>query len=155
MSTTAIYTRVARDTTGQGVERQRQACIERAASLGWEVVDTFEDNGGSAFRGAVRPGFEAMLAAAERGEIDTIVCQHADRLLRRPADLERLLDLIDNKGVKIDTDDGTDLSTPAGRLTARIAMTVLERESHIMSERIKAGKRAKRDQRANAQEDLS
>src|SRR4051812_750934 len=74
----AIYCRISRDRveiteggekrfTMLGVERQELDCRIKAASLGWEVAETFVDNDISATSGRTRPGYEAMLAAIENG----------------------------------------------------------------------------------------
>lgn len=137
MTRTAIYIRISQDVTGQrlGVEDQLGKCIELADRLGWEVIDTFEDDDISAFSGKVRPRFEAMLDAIKRGEIDAIVCWHVDRLYRRVKDLQRLVDL--TKGVKIATVNAgdIDLSTSTGVMLATILGSVAEQESAHKGER--------------------
>ena len=67
-----------------------------AEQRGWTIESqhVYKDNSRSAWkRGRKRPGWDAMLAAVERGEIDAIITYHGDRLVRQPRDLENLLDL--------------------------------------------------------------
>ena len=56
-----------------------------ADRLGWTVVATFDDNDLSAYTGKTRPGFEALLDAMKRGDIDAVICWHPDRLRPRNA----------------------------------------------------------------------
>ena len=106
--TAAIYTRISFDRTGEGlgVERQQTDCQALADRLGWTVVGRFDDNDLSAMSAATRPGFEALLDAIKRGEVNAVLCWQPDRLYRRVADLARLLDL---PGVQIRTVNGGDL----------------------------------------------
>ena len=114
----AIYTRISSDPTGQraGVTRQLDDCTLLAERLGWTVVDHFSDNDICAYDGSIRPGFEAMLASINRGEIGAIICWQPDRLYRSLKDLERLVDATDC-GIEIRTVNGGDLdlsTRPAG-----------------------------------------
>ena len=138
MTTAAIYIRISQDTTGQraGVTRQLEDCQALAARLGWEVIDPpFDDNDLSAYNGT-RPGFERLLDAVKRGQIDAIICWHPDRLYRRVADLQRLVEITD-RGVEIRTVNGgdLDLSNATGKMLARIVGSVSEMESEHKAER--------------------
>lgn len=144
----AIYARISKDKTGQGlgVDRQRSACTDLARSRGWDV-DTSRvwiENDTSATTGR-RPKFEAMVAAAEAGTIDVIVAWHIDRLTRKLSELEELIALSERTGVKIATVSGDiDLTTDAGRLVGRILASVARGEV----ERKGARQRAANQQRA-------
>lgn len=150
----AIYTRLSKDPTGQqtATARQREDCRALVARHGWEVVGEYEDADLSAFRGVARPGYEAMLAGLEAGEIDRVVAWKLDRLLRRPRDFEKLWELCEASGAHIVTDkDSIDTSAPfAGTLVPRILSMVAEMESEGISVReqrkheanAKAGKRS-------------
>jgi site-specific DNA recombinase len=134
-----VYTRISQDATGQraGVTRQLEDCLALAARLGATVVDRFEDDDISAFNGATRPRFEAMLAALRRGEADTVICWHPDRLYRRTKDLQRLIDVVDTGGIEIKSVNGgdLDLSNSTGKMLARILGSVAEQESEHKGER--------------------
>jgi DNA invertase Pin-like site-specific DNA recombinase len=135
----AVYTRISADQTGEGlgVERQLKECLLLADRLGWEVVARFDDNDLSAFSGKRRPGFEAMLAAMDGGEFGALLCWHTDRLYRSMKDLERLIEIADERKVKINAVQGgdIDLSTSAGRMIARILGSVARQESEHKGER--------------------
>lgn len=136
---TAIYTRISEDHTGEGlgVARQLADCQALADKLGWEVVERYDDNDISAYSGKTRPGFEAMLAAMEAGEFGALICWHPDRLYRSMRDLERVIDTADKRGAQLRTVTAGDLnlSTPAGRMMARILGSVARQEVEHKGER--------------------
>jgi DNA invertase Pin-like site-specific DNA recombinase len=138
VTTAAIYIRISQDATGQraGVRRQLEDCRALADRLGWHVIEPpFDDNDQSAYNGT-RPGFERLLTAVKRGQVDAIICWHPDRLYRRVADLQRLVEITD-RGVEIRTVNGGDLnlSNATGKMLARIVGSVSEMESEHKAER--------------------
>jgi site-specific DNA recombinase len=134
----ALYTRVSQDSTGErlAVTRQLDDCTLLAERLGWTIVDHYSDNDISAFDGSARPGFERMLDAIKRGEINAIICWQPDRLYRSLKDLERLVEATD-RGIEIRTVNGgdLDLSNSTGRMLARILGSVARQESELKGER--------------------
>lgn len=136
----AIYARISRDDgteRGLGVARQEADCRTLAAERGWEVAQVFTDNDKSAYSGRPRPQYLAMLAAMERGEIGAVVAWHPDRLQRSPRELEDFIDAVEAAGVEVATVRAgvVDLSTAAGRMTARVVGAVARHESEQKSER--------------------
>lgn len=133
----AIYTRISQDGTGQraGVTRQLKDCKALAKRLGWRIVATHTDNDISAFNGAIRPGFEALLTSITNGEVDAIICWHTDRLYRRTKDLERLVDIADAVQIRTVNAGDLDLSNSSGRMLARILGSVAQQESEHKGER--------------------
>ena len=143
----AIYTRLSLDKqkgqegAGLGVERQRDACLELAARLGWQVVAHYDDNDTSAYNPRKRrKGYEALLDAMKNNAFDSIICWHTDRLYRRLNDLERLIQIAEANDIDIRTVQGgdLDLSTSAGRMVARILGSVSNAESEHKGERHRA-----------------
>ena len=66
-----------------------------------------------------------MLAAVESASIDAIVTWHNDRLHRSPKELEAFIDLVERSRVRlVVVTGGYDLTTPDGRLSARIVGAV-------------------------------
>lgn len=134
---TAIYTRISLDRAGQslGVQRQLEDCEALADRLGWTVTQHFDDNDRSATTGKPRPGFEALLDAMKRDEVDAVIAWHPDRLYRKLSDLSRLLDV--GKGVEFRTVTAgeLDLSTPTGRMVASILGSVATAEVEHKGER--------------------
>jgi hypothetical protein len=79
--------------------------------------------------------------------VEVIVAFHIDRLTRKLADLEDLIELCEARGVRIATVSGdVDLSTDSGRLVGRILASVAKGEV----ERKGARQKAANDQRARA-----
>ncbi len=136
----ALYLRQSRDAlqNGLAVERQRQDCQKLAAERGWTVSATLTDNDLSASNGKARPDYERLLRLVDDGAIDVIVAYHIDRLTRRLADLENLIERCEKAGVRVATVSGDiDLSTDAGRLVGRILGSVAAGEVERKSARQK------------------
>ena len=148
--TAAIYVRISQDKTGRkaGVRRQRSDCEAKAAELGLNVVEVVTDNDTTASdRRKTRPGYKHLLDLIESGEVDTVVVWNVDRLYRRPAELEHLIELAEDGalpgGVQVVTAGELDLNSVSGRQTARILVSIAKGESERISERVKAaGKQA-------------
>ncbi len=139
-----IYARISddRDGKGAGVARQLAACRELAARDGLEVVAELVDNSRSAssYARQPRPAWRDLLGMLERGEVDYLIAWATDRLYRQVLDLEHLIPLLDEAGAEVRTASSGrfDLSTPEGRLYARMTAAVGAHESERKSERIRA-----------------
>ncbi|MGI8578866.1 MAG: recombinase family protein [Nocardioidaceae bacterium] len=136
----ALYLRQSRDAlqNGLAVERQRQDCEKLAAERGWTITATLTDNDLSASNGKTRPDYERLLRMVDDHAIDVIVAYHVDRLTRRLADLEHLIQRCEKAGVRVATVSGDiDLSTDAGRLVGRILGSVAAGEVERKSARQK------------------
>lgn len=136
----AIYCRISADRVGAGlgVARQREDCERLAAERGWSVVGVYEDNDVSAYIARHRPRYRALLEAIGAGTVDLVVAWHTDRLHRSPVELEEWIAICDPRGVGVVTVRAgeLDLSSAAGRMTARIVGAVARHESEQKSERI-------------------
>ncbi|BBX69706.1 recombinase family protein [Mycolicibacterium psychrotolerans] len=145
-----IYTRISHDAAkkggvdaepsddeGMGVARQEEDCRALVDRNGWTVAHVYTDNDISAYSGAVRPDFEAMLDALKRGQYDVLVCWHTDRLYRSIKDMERIIEVCELAGVPIRTVNGgdLDLSHATGKAMARILGSVSRMESEHKAER--------------------
>lgn len=103
---TAVYCRKSKigDKQQITVNRQKRLALSDCEKLGLTVDSKYIyiDNGASAWqRNRKRPGWDALIAAARRGEIKHIVCYHPDRLMRQPFDLEELLSISDEYGITL------------------------------------------------------
>jgi site-specific DNA recombinase len=138
----AIYCRISSDRDGEalGVERQEKDCRELAERLGWEVAAVFVDNDISASTRSKkpRPQYGDMIRRAQRREFGAVLAYSNSRLTRRPRELEDLIDLHDQHGVKIHTavSGNDDLSTADGRMVARIKANVDAAEAERTAERV-------------------
>jgi DNA invertase Pin-like site-specific DNA recombinase len=140
----AIYTRVSTD--GQSVENQLQELRTMAERHGWTVVAEFSDAGISGAKGRdKRPGFDRMLRAATRREIDMIAAWSVDRLGRSLQDLVGFLGEIRGAGVDLYLHvQGLDTSTPAGRAMFQMLGVFAEFERAMIVSRVNAGLRRAR-----------
>jgi DNA invertase Pin-like site-specific DNA recombinase len=141
MTQAAIYARISKDAAhdGLGVERQRSDCEALAGRLGWTVAATFTDDDRSAYSGKPRPAYRDLLAAIDSGSVGAVLAWHPDRLHRSPKELEGFIDLVERHGTAVQTVTAGifDLSTPSGRMQARIVGAVARHESEHKSERLR------------------
>lgn len=139
MKRAAIYCRCSTDL--QGVEVQLEALQEVAARSGWMVVHVFTDEGISGAKGRdQRPGFDALLKAIARREIDIAMAWSVDRLGRSLSDLIGFLADIQAKGCDLFLhQQALDTSTPAGRMVFQLAGVFAEYERAMIRARVKAG----------------
>lgn len=140
----AIYCRISLARFGDTikVDDQRRICRDLGAARGWETSDihTYVDNSVSAWRrDRRRPGWDAMLAAVERHEVNAIIVYHGDRLIRQPWDLELLLRLADDRRIQLASATGQrDLSNEDDRFIVRIEAAAACREVAATSRRLKS-----------------
>jgi len=138
----AIYARISRDATGEGlgVERQLAECRKLAASKGWEVADEYVDNDLSAFAGKTRPQYQRMLEDVAEGRRDAVIAFHTDRLTRRPVELEHFMQVCDTAGLKhfATVTADIDLGNDDGLFMARILGAVAAKESARKSARLRS-----------------
>lgn len=134
----AVYTRQSQDrkNTGLAVARQQEACEKLCADRGWSIVRHLSDNDVSASGRKVRPNYKVLLRLIDDRAVDVVVVWHVDRLVRRLADLEDVIERCEKAGVRLATVSGdVDLSTDAGRLVARILASVARGEVERKSAR--------------------
>ena len=137
----AIYARISRDVTGEGlgVERQLADCRKLAADRGWTVAEEYVDNDISAYKGKRRPSYERMLEDIAAGQRDAVIVYNTDRLTRRPIELEEFVQICESAGVQQFATVTADinLGNDDGMFMARILAAVAAKESGRKSERQK------------------
>lgn len=140
----AIYTRISQDRQGleAGVQRQEEDCRKLIAERGWELAGIWSDNDISASRYSRkrRNSYHEMLAEVVAGNVGAVVAYHPKRLVRQMVELEDLIALVENTGVRfefVQLDMPLDLNTASGRAMARIAAAFGAMESEEQSERIR------------------
>jgi DNA invertase Pin-like site-specific DNA recombinase len=139
MKRAAIYVRVSTDQ--QTVENQLKVLHEVAERSGWTIVHVFADEGISGAKGRdKRPGFDALLNAITRREIDIIAAWSVDRLGRSLSDLVSFLSDIQARGCDLYLhQQAIDTSTPSGRMLFQMLAVFAEFERSIITARIRAG----------------
>ena len=118
------YIRVSTAKQGEGVSLQEQrAAIEGYARRNnWEIADWFEEKETAAKRG--RPVFSEMLKLLRQGKARGVIIHKIDRSARNLKDWADLGELID-AGVEIHfANEGLDLHSRGGRLSADIQAVV-------------------------------
>src|SRR5215204_2394956 len=140
----AIYARISRDRAGAGlgVDRQEADCRQLAERLGWKVVAVFVDNDISAFSGKRRPQYEELLREVRAGRVKGVLAWHPDRLHRRATELEEFVTMAETHGLQVQTvTAGTvDLSTPSGRMIARMLGAAAQHEVEQTRRRLRSQK---------------
>ena len=135
----AFYCRVSTD--GQTVENQTRELEAVAKRHGWEIVETFTDQGVSGAKGRdSRPGFNALHKAIARKEVDMVAAWSVDRLGRSLQDLVAFLGELHGKDIDLNLhQQGIDTTTPAGKMILQIMGVFAEFERTMIQERIHAG----------------
>jgi site-specific DNA recombinase len=140
---TAIYARKSMkgDTQEITVNRQKHLALDDCEKIGLTVrpENIFIDNGASAWkRNRKRPGWDALIEKARRGEIRHIVMYHEDRGLRQPRDLEELLAISDEHGIMLyGRANARNLQDHNDRYNLRIEIAHACRSSDDTSRRLK------------------
>ena len=144
MKRAGIYLRVSTDQ--QTTENQRRILLEVAERSGWDVVAIFEDQGISGAKGRdKRPGFDALLNAVSRREIDMVAAWSVDRLGRSLPDLIGLLGDLQARGCDLFLhQQALDTSTPTGRAMFAMASVFAELERSLISARVVCGQQRAR-----------
>lgn len=134
----AIYIRVSSDL--QTVENQLADLTIAAERFGWNVVGIYRDEAISGAKGREkRPGFDALLKAVTRGEVQMVSAWSVCRLGRSLRDLVIFLEELREKGVDLYLHkQSLDTSTPTGRAMFGMLSIFSEMERSILSERVKA-----------------
>lgn len=142
-----LYLRVSTD--DQTIENQRAGLVEAISRRpGWTIVNEFSDNGISGVYGRdKRPGFDRLLKAATRREIDIVAAWSVDRLGRSLQHLVSFLAELDAVGCDLYLhQQSLDTTTPAGRALFQMLGVFSEFERAMIRDRVKAGMaRARRD----------
>ena len=139
MKKAALYLRVSTDS--QNTENQLRVLQEVAERSGWTIVATFEDAGISGAKGRdQRPGFDGLMRAITRGEIQIVAAWSVDRLGRSLPHLVGFLSEIQAKGCDLYLhQQAVDTSTPSGRMLFQMCGVFAEFEREILKSRINAG----------------
>lgn len=135
----ALYTRVSTDQ--QTTENQRLELMAVAHRNGWEIVAEFTDHGISGAKGRdQRPGYDNLMKAVARREIDLVACWAVDRLGRSLQNLVGFLTEINAKGVDLYLhQQALDTSTPSGRAMFGMLSVFADFERELIRSRIMAG----------------
>ena len=115
-------------------------CRELAERLGWPVAGVYVDDDISAFSGRSRPEYERLCDDIKAGAVDGLVVWHPDRLHRNLRELEDFIDLCDAAGlanIRTVRAGDVDLTTPHGRMIARLGGVMARGESEKSADRLR------------------
>src|SRR6516165_3939033 len=103
----AIYARYSDDKeSDKSIDDQFALCRDLCAREGMAVISTFEDRAISGAGAVNRPGFHALMRAAEARLFDVIVAEDMDRLFRDQADYHHTRRHLDHLDIAIHTASG-------------------------------------------------
>jgi len=139
MKRCGLYVRCSTDQ--QTVENQIRILTEVAERAGWTIVRVFEDQAISGAKGRnQRPGYDALLKAIHRREIDICAAYAVDRLGRSLSDLVAFLSDIQARGCDLYLhQQSVDTSTPSGRMLFQMLAVFSEFERELIRGRVRAG----------------
>jgi DNA invertase Pin-like site-specific DNA recombinase len=142
MKRAALYARVS--TPDQHVETQLYDLRKLAEQRGFEVSREYCDRGVSGSK-ARRPGLDAMLADARRGEFSVLLVAAFDRVARSTKNFLEIVDELQDLGIEfVSAREAIDTSTPMGKMFVTLIGSIAELEKSILAERIRAGMRRAR-----------
>jgi site-specific DNA recombinase len=138
----AIYARISvTNEESVSLDRQVEAAEQYAAARGWQVVETFRDDGVSATHNKPedRAAWRALLDSPE--SFDAVVVWKVDRLARRVLDFLHADEALQARGAGIVAVEQTiDMTTPEGRGFATMLAVFGEMEAAAISARVAAAR---------------
>lgn len=138
-----VYCRISvedADNPSLSPESQRTECEKLCKANGYQVSKTYVDRGISAYSGARRPRYEAMLADVVAGKIDVVVAYSIDRLTREGvAGFARLAEVVTAAGAELITvhDPALNITSALGQGVAALMASIARMESERISTRVK------------------
>lgn len=137
----ARYARISDDQAGDehGVKNQLDTQGAYAQQRGIVIAEghTYVDNDISATYGKPRPGYQAMMKAAARGEFDVIIVFHTSRLWRNRKERADGIEILKQAKISVEATKGPslDMSTAYGRGMAGLLGEFDTMETEVKSER--------------------
>lgn len=145
---TALYIRVSSDeqVEGYSLDAQLRACRAYADMRGWTVVDTYADEGLSAFKDRIedRPQLDRLITDIRAGRITAVIVHKLDRFFRRAHLLLQTVEEFERRGVTfVSVNEQIDFSTPIGRVMLANLAAFAEYYSRNLGEETRKGHREK------------
>ena len=139
MKNAVLYARVSTRNNGQNPETQLLPLQEYALNRGLTVIEEYIDHGVSGAKDR-RPKVDALMAAARKGQFDTVVVWKFDRFARSVRHLVQALEEFQSLGIHfISLTEAIDTSTPMGRMVFTVLGAVAELERSLICERVTSG----------------
>jgi DNA invertase Pin-like site-specific DNA recombinase len=138
MKRAALYMRVS--TLDQHPETQLYDLLQMAEQRGYQIVEQYEDRISGAK--ARRPGLDALIRDARRGQFDVVLVWASDRIARSVKHFLEVLDELNRLNVEfISFREQLDTGGPLGRAVVIIIGAIAELERNLIIERVRAGMR--------------
>jgi DNA invertase Pin-like site-specific DNA recombinase len=113
---------------------------EMAKQRGYRIVEEYEDRISGAKAG--RPGLDAMMCDARRGQFDVVLVWASDRIARSTKHFLEVLDELIRLNIEfISFREQIDTGGPLGRAVVVIIGAIAELERSLIVERVRAGMR--------------
>jgi len=127
----ASYARISQKVERDKVADQHAQNARHAKARGYQIVAKFTDDGITGLGHKERPGFEAMLSAADRGAFQVIIATEEERLARNVEEKLELHAACEDFKIVFDTirDGYVDPSTDSGEFMSTIRAAVGKIES--------------------------
>jgi DNA invertase Pin-like site-specific DNA recombinase len=110
-----------------------------AAQRGFEIVREYCDRGVSSSK-VRRPGLDAMMADARRGEFNVLLVSAFDRVARSTKEFLQIVDELHELGIEfISAREAIPTTGAMGRMFITLIGSIAELEKSILSDRIKSG----------------
>lgn len=142
---TSLYIRVStlkQVEEGNGLAAQRTALDAHCAAQNWVVAPehVYVDAGVSG-KSSDRPQFQAMMQAAQTGQVGRVVALKLDRIARNLKNLLQTVDELNQAGCAlIVIKEQFDTSTPQGVFVLQLLGAVSELERSMIHERVQSGR---------------
>jgi len=137
----AVYSRISTVGHGQDSTMQTRELIEYCERRGWEIFESYVDEGVSGKKDS-RPQLNRLMADAYARRFDVVVVWRFDRFSRSVSHLCRALETF--HALKIDfisMIEQIDTTTPAGTFVFHVLAAVAQSERQTTVERVRAGLR--------------
>ncbi|MBR0792166.1 recombinase family protein [Bradyrhizobium manausense] len=122
----SVYARFSSDRQkDRSIDDQIALCRDLCAREGMAVISAFEDRAVSGSSAVNRPGFQALMQAAESRLFDVIVAEDMDRIFRDQADYHNIRKRLDFLGITLHTASGR-VGTIDGALRALMSEQFIE-----------------------------
>ena len=121
---------------GNSLVTQEKNCREYAQKYGYEVVETFIEQGESA-KTADRTELKKLMSfcATKKNQIGTVIAYKIDRISRNTDDYSQIRILLKKYGVEIKSTSEHFENTPAGRFMENIIANVAQFDNDVRAER--------------------
>jgi DNA invertase Pin-like site-specific DNA recombinase len=135
----ALYARISTLNHGQDPEVQLGELREYCQRRGFAIAHEYVDRGISGSRER-RPALDKLLADCRKRLVDAVVVYRYDRFARSLRQLVNALEEFRSLGIDfISIREGTDTSTPNGRLVFGIFASIAEFERELIRDRVRSG----------------